>query len=130
MEPQSRFWVFLFTAILRIRCFVLVSGNPNPLHGRFQKPGALLAKLNKPNKMRNRMQKRYITAEAALKTGRLLMALAMCEGCLLQPSSGNEAADASIEPGSLRDQRVTRNSDVPVGCSRVWSTAKSDSILY
>jgi hypothetical protein len=53
----------------------------------------------------------------------------MCVGCMLESDREAPAAAADKTPNdALRSQ--PRNPDVPLGCSKVWSVADADSVLY
>lgn len=68
----------------------------------------------------------------------LAAALAIClaagAGCVMDPSldrtdAPSMSSETAAAPTALRDQQVTRNG-IPPGCTREWSEASMDSVLY
>lgn len=60
----------------------------------------------------------------------LILCLGAFGGCLVQPAvETTEVTTAKTEPNSLRDQSVSNNG-IPKGCTREWSPAANDSLLY
>jgi|GEM_PF-4039315 len=85
----------------------------------------------KPDK--NLSWRRLNAAKDFLPALAILVSLGMCGGCLMEPSTqdGNPVSSSTADPGkALRDAPAPGNSGVPVGCSRIWNEASSDSVLY
>jgi hypothetical protein len=60
----------------------------------------------------------------------LTFCLGIFGGCLMQPApETSEVPTATTQPNALRDQSLPDNG-VPKGCTREWSPAANDSLLY